>query len=229
MLRLTLVLIGLLAPASHALAQGQSGDYTIPRGWYLESNLGSFFRIGGVKHCENECDSGSPATSVSTSSVQPFVGFTVGKDLTPSLGAQMLIGTGFVAGGAVGTIDEWWISNSDESQSLLPPQDYSMTFFNVQGTYLTVLESLRLGLELKAGGGLVIASNGLVAVGDEIIPSDLPTTSTHVNVSGGASIKYLTLLTGFVVGVDVSGGFVMVKDRGGIPYVSISPALNYVF
>jgi hypothetical protein len=229
MLRLSLVLVGLMVPASQALAQSQSGDYTIPRGWYLESNLGAFFRIGGVKSCEFDCDTGSPVDAVGTSAVQPFVGFTVGKDLTESLGAQLLVGTGFVAGGAPGTEEEWWISNSTEGQNLLAPQDYSLTFFNFQGTYLTVIESLRVGLELKAGGGLVIASNGLVALGTEAMASDLPTTSSHTNVSGGASLKYLTLLTGFVVGVDVSGGYITVKDRAGIPYVSISPALKYVF
>ena len=227
--RLLLSLL-LLAPGL-----AQAGDFEIPRGWYLESDLGAFMRFGGVKHCPLDCGT-QVAASVTNSALQPFVGLAIGKDLTDSVGVQLLFGTGYVAGAAVGDEQFYTMPGTDPTQKILPPQDYSLTFINPQFTYLVLLEQFRLGLELKAGGGLVVAQDAIDVSGKQVTtPSEAQGSSLHLNVSAGFSVKYLTLLTGFVVGADVSGGLVLGPTPGGsnaghnIPYLSISPAIKYVF
>lgn len=208
---------------------GDSGDFAIPRGIFMESNLGGFLRFGGLQACKINCEPGADLmVTTATSSAQPFVGFAVGKDLNESFGLQVLLGTGFVKGGAVGTVAEPQMPGTPIESNLLPPEDYSLTYITPQITYLLVLEQFRLGLELKIGGGLVIASNGIKVsqMTEDMKPADLPSASLDFNVSGGVSLKYLTLLTGFVVGVDIAGGYVV---GGQIPYMHISPAVKYIF
>ena len=217
--------------AAPAFAKSDSGDYTIPRGVFVESNLGGFLRFGGLKHCKVDCNSDNwVPTETATSSIQPFVGFTVGKDLTKTFGVQMLLGTGFVKGGAVGTVAEFQMPGTLYENRLLPPEDFSLTYLMPQATYLLLLEQFRLGLRFKGGFGMVLASNGIAVsqagAATTLKPEDLPTVSMDFSVSGGVSIKYLTLLTGFVVGVDVAGGYVL---GGKIPYLHFSPAVKYVF
>ena len=220
-----LMAVCLLSPP--ALAQAESSEYNIPRGVFVESNLGGFLRFGGLKHCKVDCSSDNwQPTESATSSIQPFVGFTVGKDLTREFGVQVLLGTGFVKGGAVGTVEEFQMPGTLWENKLLPPEDYSLTYITGQATYLLLLEQVRLGLEFKGGFGPVLASNGIKADSTVLLPEDLPTVSLDWSVSGGVSIKYLTLLTGFVVGVDVAGGYVL---GGKIPYLHFSPAVKYVF
>ena len=220
----------LLAPG-----MAQASDFEIPRGWYMESDLGAFMRFGGVKHCPLDCST-QAAAGVATSALQPFVGLAVGKDLTDTVGVQLLYGTGYVAGAAVGSEEFYMMPGTSPSQQILPPQDYSLTFINPQITYLVLLEQFRLGLELKAGGGLVVAQDAIDVSGKEVTtPTEAQGSSLHMNVSAGFSVKYLTLLTGFVVGADVSGGLVLGPTPAGasaahnIPYLSISPAIKYVF
>lgn len=220
----------LLAPGL-AMADG---DFDIPRGWYMESDLGAFMRFGGVKHCPLDCGT-QIAAPVSTSALQPFVGLAVGKDLTNNIGVQLLYGTGYVAGAAVGSEANPHMPGTSPDQNILPPQDFSLTFINPQVTYMILLEQFRLGLEFKVGGGLVIAQDAIDQTGRQVTtPTEAQGSSIHLNGSAGLSVKYLTLLTGFVVGVDVSGGMVLgPKDVTGashnIPYISMSPAIKYVF
>ncbi|MBM65290.1 MAG: hypothetical protein CMH55_03535 [Myxococcales bacterium] len=224
-----LLSIVLLAPG-----MAQASEFEIPRGWYLESDLGAFMRFGGVKHCPLDCST-QVAASVGNSALQPFVGLAVGKDLTDNVGVQLLFGTGYVAGAAVGDEQFYTMPGTDPSQKILPPQDYSLTFINPQVTYLILIEQLRLGLEVKAGGGLVIAQDAIDVSGKPVTtPTEAQGSSMHLNVSAGLSVKYLTLLTGFVVGADVSGGLVLGPTMASgaahnIPYLSISPAIKYVF
>ena len=226
-MRMLPALLGVCLLSSPALAKGDSGEYNIPRGVFVESNLGGFLRFGGLKHCKVDCNSDNwIPTESATSSIQPFVGFTVGQDLTREFGVQVLLGTGFVKGGAVGTVQEFQMPGTLYENKLLPPEDYSLTYITGQATYLLLLEQVRLGLEFKAGFGPVLASNGIAADEKVLKPEDLPTVSLDWSVSGGVSIKYLTLLTGFVVGIDVAGGYVL---GGKIPYLHFSPAVKYVF
>lgn len=231
MMRMLPALMAVCLLSSPALAKGDSGDFAIPRGVFVESNLGGFLRFGGLKHCKVDCNSDNwVPTETATSSIQPFVGFTVGKDLTRQFGVQVLLATGFVKGGAVGTVNEFQMPGTAFESKLLPPEDYSLTYITAQGTYLLLLEQFRLGLEFKGGFGPVLASNGIAvsatAAAETLKPEDLPTVSLDWSVSGGVSVKYLTLLTGFVVGVDLAGGFVL---GGAIPFMHISPAVKYVF
>ena len=230
-MRMLPALLAVCLLSSPAMAKGDSGDYNIPRGVFVESNLGGFLRFGGLKHCKVDCNSDTwVPTESATSSIQPFVGFTVGKDLTREFGVQVLLGTGFVKGGAVGTVVEFQMPGTLWENKLLPPEDYSLTYITAQATYLLLLEQVRLGLEFKGGFGPVLASNGISVsqanAATTLVPEDLPTVSLDWSVSGGVSIKYLTLLTGCVVGVDVAGGYVL---GGKIPYLHFSPAVKYVF
>ena len=70
----------------------------------------------------------------------------------------------------------------------------------------------------SSGAGPVLAPNGISILKKCRHYAGAETTDGELRLErlGGVSIKYLTLLTGFVVGVDVAGGYVL---GGKIPYL----------
>jgi hypothetical protein len=153
---------------------------------------------------------GPPCRPVPTSQLQPFIGLSVGYDLTQWLGIQASFGTGFVANAAV------------YPDSLDNPRDYGLTFVNlaVVGSFY-VLE--RLAIMGKIFGGAAFMS-------PEPAPNE-PTIGGNVGV--GIGVRYATLLPDVFVGIDGNVMVAALPSSGPelviVPAISFAPVIKYVF
>ena len=194
-----------LARAAELSSQVEGFEYS--RGFYTESDLGFFLRFGGwvdKKTGLTVAAGDQRAKPVIVSNLQPYVGFSVGYDVLPFLSLQLSYGTGFVAGAA---------PRQGQSES---PVDQSITLVNlaVVGNWL-VFD--RFALEGRVFGG-----------GAAFVPAPLPSASMFAGDGGaGIGFKYMTLLPGFIIGMDVN--FIATFPEF-IPALSFSPLIiKYVF
>jgi hypothetical protein len=197
---------------------GGATGFVFKQGFYTQSELGGFFTFGavvpgvttGYSISRTACPSGVPCEPVLWSSLQPFVGLSLGYDLFQWLGIQASFGTGFVANAA--------IYNAGANN----PRDYGMTMVNlaVVGSFY-VLE--RLAIMGKLAGGVALFT-------PEPAPKE-PTLGGDVTI--GAGVRYATLLPDVFVGLDVNANIGLLPSSGGallmIPGVSITPVVKYVF
>ncbi len=170
--------------------------FEMQRGFYIGSDLGIFLAFGGA--------------SKSVSNVQPYVGINIGYDFTSWFSWQVHVGRGFVADGAR--------SANEDSRGL---RDFAFT--NVMtGPIVWIRVWERLAIELKVQGGLAIM---------DPIPLDPQVDGKSVGgvepvIGGGIALKYLTLLTDFTLGLDVTFNYII---PAAIPSLSIAPTVRYTF
>jgi hypothetical protein len=181
---------------------GGATGFIFPRGFYTSSDLGMFMRLGGWTDGP-ECFRCQPRAN---SNAQPYIGLSVGYDVLDFLGVMLSFGTGYIANAAPleGVADS--------------PRDHGITFVNLNliGTWYFLD---RLALEGRVLGG-----------GAFLVPApDVESPFYGGNAGGGIGLKYATLLTDVVVGVDAN--FYAVFTAGGvfIPAYSVSPVIKYVF
>ena len=206
---------------------GGATGFVFKQGIYTQSDLGGFFVLGksatGFLLKERAtgstigevCDDGSagggkPCKSVPTSQLQPYIGLSVGYDISQYLGLQVSFGTGFVANAAV------------YGDSVENPRDYGLTTINlaVVGSFY-VLE--RLAIMGKLMGGASFMS-----------PEPLPGEPTIGGNAGfGVGVRYATLLPDVFVGIDGNVMVAFIPDSDGgmffVPGISFAPVIKYVF
>ncbi len=187
---------------------GGATGFVFKQGFYTQSDLGGFFRLGGSTIADT-CDPGVPCKPVPTSNLQPYIGLSAGYDLFTWLGVQLSFGTGFVANAAPYTTS----ANS--------PRDYGITFLDV-GVVGSWYFLDRLAVVGKVFGG-----------GTFLIPSpDLDEAAYGGNFGVGAGIRYATLLPDTFVGIDANFHLAITPGSGSpliIPAFSFAPVIKYVF
>lgn len=192
---------------------GGATGFVFKQGFYTQSDLGGFFRIGG--YTINQDSGGVPDVPVSTSQLQPFIGLSAGYDLFSWLGVQASFGTGFVANAA-----------PYQARSANVPRDYGMTFFDLGlvGQYY-FLDRLALALKLSGGGTLLSTAPDVTSGVSE------PTLGGNALV--GLGIRWASLLPDTFVGIDGNFHAAFIPDSGGgmlfIPAFSFAPVIKYVF
>jgi hypothetical protein len=181
---------------------GGATGFVFPRGFYTSADLGMFMRFGGWTDGP-ECFRCQPRVN---SNAQPYIGLSVGYDVLDFLGVMLSFGTGYVANAAP-------VEGVPDS-----PRDHGITFVNLNliGTWYFLD---RLALEGRVLGG-----------GAFLVPApDAEAPFYGGNAGGGIGLKYATLLSDVVVGVDAN--FYAVFSAGGvfIPAYSVAPVIKYVF
>lgn len=200
---------------------GGATGFVFKQGIYTQSDLGGFFVLGKSAGSPTGstigelCDDGSagggkPCKSVPTSQLQPYIGLSVGYDISQYLGLQVSFGTGFVANAAV------------YGDSIENPRDYGLTTINlaVVGSFY-VLE--RLAIMGKLMGGASFMS-----------PEPLPGEPTIGGNAGfGVGVRYATLLPDVFVGIDGNVMVAFIPASAGdmviVPGISFAPVIKYVF
>jgi len=200
---------------------GGATGFVFKQGFYTQSDLGGFFVIGNglgsptgftiAATCpDGSAGGGKPCNPVPWSQLQPFIGLSVGYDITQWLGVQVSYGTGFVANAAV------------YPDSIENPRDYGLTTLNVAvvGSFY-VLDRLAIMGKLMGGGAF-------------ISPEPAPDEPTIGGNAGfGVGVRYATLLPDVFVGIDGNVMVAFIPDSAGsmviIPGVSFAPVIKYVF
>ena len=200
---------------------GGATGFVFKQGIYTQSDLGGFFVIGkslgsptgstiGELCDDGSAGGGKPCKSVPTSQLQPYIGLSVGYDISQYLGLQVSFGTGYVANAAV------------YGDSIENPRDYGLTTVNlaVVGSFY-VLE--RLAIMAKLMGGAAFMS-----------PEPFPGEPTIGGNAGfGIGVRYATLLPDVFVGIDGNLMVAFIPASAGdmviVPGVSFAPVIKYVF
>jgi hypothetical protein len=198
---------------------GGATGFVFKQGFYTQSDLGGFFTLGAalgantgysISRDAAQCPRGAPCVPVSTSNLQPYIGLSLGYDISQYFGIQASFGTGFVENAAL------------YSQSEKNPRDYGFTMANLAavGSFY-VLE--RLAISVKLAGGLAFVT-------PEPEPGE-PTVGG--NVGFGIGVRYATLLPDVFVGIDgnVLAGIIPTSNASPliIPAISFAPVIKYVF
>jgi hypothetical protein len=201
---------------------GGATGFVFKQGFYTQSDLGGFFVIGnslgsptGFTAPKETCPDGTPGggrpcNPTAFSNLQPYIGLSVGYDITQWLGVQVSYGTGFVAAGAI---------YPDSPQN---PRDYGLTTLNVAvvGSFYA-FDRLAIMGKLMGGGALI---------SPEPAP-DEPTIGGNVGV--GVGVRYATLLPDVFVGLDGNVNVAFIPASSGspviIPGISFAPVIKYVF
>jgi hypothetical protein len=200
---------------------GGATGFVFKQGFYTQSDLGGFFVLGNTLGSPtgftiaNECPDGSPGggrpcSPVPYSQLQPYIGLSVGYDISQFLGVQVSFGTGFVANASV------------YPDSIENPRDYGLTTVNlaVVGSFY-VLERLAISAKLMGGGAF-------------ISPEPFPDEPTIGGNAGfGLGVRYATLLPDVFVGIDGNVNVAFIPASTGdmviIPGISFAPVIKYVF
>jgi len=172
--------------------------FEMQRGFYISSDVGVMLVFNG-------------AASV-TSTAEPYIGLNIGYDFNRWLSWQIHAGRGFAASAA---------RTSNEDARI---RDFSFT--NVMSgpiVWLRVWE--RLAIELKAQAGISIFDPVPVESSQDSV-SNLALSVVQPIVGGGIALKYLTLLTDFTLGLEVTFNYIIPT---AIPMIAISPTVRYTF
>lgn len=195
---------------------GGATGFVFKQGFYTQSDLGGFFVLGASLGSPTgytisaECGGGQPCKAVPWSQLQPYIGLSVGYDISQWLGVQVSFGTGFVANAAV------------YPDSIENPRDYGLTTLNlaVVGSFY-VLERLAIMGKIMGGGAFITP---------EPLPGE-PTIGGNAGV--GVGVRYATLLPDVFVGIDGNLMVSFIPSVAGpmvvIPGVSFAPVIKYVF
>jgi hypothetical protein len=251
--------------------------YKFPRGIYTQSDLGIFWRYlgfadtGGTSQCFR-CR--YPTYYVSNG--QPFIGFSVGYDILPTvfdyvpslkvpdivkrfgISAQLSVGTGYVANAAPYSASRSYVDGgkSNKIKAEDSPKDHAILMmhpsiaFNFNLIAPSVPSSLTnpdvVNIWSRVAGTIerTVLEARIIAGAAAFTPSTQRYEKAFQdpkwwlgtfggNFGLGLSIKYMTLLTNFVVGSDLAlynmfspgwGAELFIPPFGGRPYGTKDPA-----
>jgi hypothetical protein len=174
--------------------------FEMERGFFIGSDLGVFMTFGGA--------------AKAVSNAQPYVGINIGYDFNSWFSWQLHAGRGFAADAA---------RTANESNGPNGPRitDFAFTNFTT-GPIVWIRVWERLAIELKVQGGVAIL---------DPIPVDPTIDGISVSgvepvLGGGVALKYLTLLTDFTLGLDVTFNYIIGIN---LPSLNIAPTVRYTF
>ncbi|MEM6730350.1 MAG: adventurous gliding motility protein CglE [Myxococcota bacterium] len=168
--------------------EDQLAVFELERGVYFSSDLGVFFTFGGA---------------TGSSNAQPYVAVHAGFDINDFLGVQASVAGAYVA-------------DNPPSDNELVSGGQQVTSYQMFNLGAELVASLRpfnqIAFEPKVGGGVAFITPSLTDPADpNLILSDI-----NPQLTFGADIKYLTLLTGFTAGASFTGTYVIGPDIPGL-------------
>ena len=220
------------AEAQETAPEARRGpEFNLRRGFFAESDLGVFLTFGG----RNTNDPLLPARS--TSNVQPYLGVTLGYDLSHTDSYSFALGLKLAAGysAGAGRATEAEIDQHGTNPITTRPNDFAVMEVGAAAS-LAVMMTDRLALTIKVDGGAGIvdpdptkAACAAPCTGGGKMASEPGAGKAAFApiVGGGLGVEYFTLLNDFSVGLDAR--FAMVMLGGAIPGLSISIPIKYTF
>ena len=196
---------------------GGATGFVFKTGLYLTSELGGFIRFGG--YGDSAVDNCLRCVNKISSNLQPWIALTIGYDFLKFLGAEVTLGTGFIA-------EAGPIPNEGNS-----PENSAVTMLNVAVTGSYYIDRFALTGKGFVGGALLTPGP---------FPDAVP-VGGQAGVSFG--VRYATLLTNVVIGLDVATYLIFSPDvatadigpvalGSGIPIIpalSFGPVIKYTF
>lgn len=177
-------------------------------GFFVAGNLGIFAGVGGYKTVDTVSGARS---STSLSTIEPFVGITIGYDFSRNIGLGLKLASAFISDAARSPSD------------LESPTDFGlyMTDLNVMGA---VSVTKRFRFTLNGFGGLTYMQPPVTMNGGNL----------GVNAGASVGVLYDTLLADMVIGLNFAGyAFIAFNGPGDANRTSfaasITPEIKYVF
>ena len=170
------------------------------RGTFVEASLGLFTALGG---------------SSAFSRAQPFLGLTVGREITERAALFASLGIGAASASC-------YQLNPDGS-GCLGADSFGATFLEAGGS-LGLQVAPRTLLSLKAVGGFTDLSPGPVQKNGAV-----PDHTPGFHVGGGFALDYDTHLDHFAVGADAIFRYTFAKDGLAVPSLAVMTRIRYVF
>jgi hypothetical protein len=186
------------APASGAAALGV--DDAPRRGTFVEASLGAFTALGG---------------SAAFSAAQPYLGLTVGREISPRAAVFASLGIG-AASASCYQLDP-------KGGGCLGADSFAATFLELGASYGMAVAPRTL-LSLKALGGLTDLSPGPVRK-DGAVPDHV----FGLHLGTGFALDYDTRLDHFAVGLDAVFRYTLTRDALTVPTLAVMPRIRYVF
>ncbi len=174
-------------------------EVKVQRGFYLATDIGFFLTFGGERGHSN---------------LQPYIGFNMGYDFNKWLSLQLSAANGFNSNNAVGP-------NDNKENNYNGITSYQLTNLGLQLVGMFMPHE-RVGLELKVGGGTTRISPLPRSLRSDVNQE----TAWQGHIAAGVGVKYITLLTDFTAGLDVSFYFVLPAK---VPALAITPTVRYTF
>lgn len=185
-------------------------EFVLSRGFYVASDLGVFFTLGGARGYSNTA---------------PYLAVKLGYDIGDYFGIQANFSTGYSSGNPVGAQD-WPVGDPRGTNNFDATRDYGL--FNA-GLQLVgaVRPTQRFAIEPHVGGGYTFVDPPISQPGSSA--NNVAKYSGHAgHVVAGFDLKYLTLLTGFTAGL--SFNFYGIIGEGGayfIPSLAVGAVVRY--
>lgn len=184
------------------IGEDQLAVFVLDRGFYLASDLGVFFTLGGgIKN--------------GPSNLQPFVAVKVGYDFIDWFGAETTLSTSYVSGNPA--------SKADRPGNVPGGEVSNFSLFNwgvVQAVF-AIRPTDRFAIEPRVGVGISVISPSLTKPNDP--QGDGVSIAFHV--APGIDFKYLTLLTDFSAGLAINTFLIFPGEDIGMLF-AIGPAVN---
>lgn len=183
--------------------------FVLERGFYLASELGVFFTLGGTQGYSN---------------LQPFMAIKAGYDLGDYFGLQASLSTAYVSGNPPTSADlpgrdPRGINNFDATG------DFGLFNLGLEAV-VALRPTQRLAIEPKVGGGYSFIDPPLTDPAAGAPPTFAKHSPHGGHVTAGVDIKYLTLLTGFSAGASVNF-FGFLGGHGFIPAIAVAATVRY--
>lgn len=168
-------------------------------GFYIASDFGVGLAFGGVRGYSN---------------AEPFIGINIGYDFCKWISLQLAVSNFFSSTNALHADDDPNVNKSGI-------RSFQSTNMDLQiiGRYLP---HERVALELKLGGG----ASRLNALPRSIRKDPTQETSWNGNLAVGIGVKYITLLTDVIAGLDITFYYIM---PAGVPAITFTPVIRYTF
>lgn len=170
-------------------------DDALHRGTYVEAALGAFTAIGGSRRF---------------STVQPYLGMTLGRDLGERTSVFAQLGLGAASATC------YRLSSGGDC---LGADSFGATFLELGASYGVPLLPRTL-LSLKVLGGYTDLSPAPIGTGDHL---------GGFHAGGGISFDYDTRLDHFAVGLDAIFRETFARSDLKLPSLAVMPRIRYVF
>lgn len=161
--------------------------FVLQRGFYVSTDLGVFFSLGGVKGYSN---------------IQPYLGLHAGFDVNDFLSLQASVSGAYVSGNPIIPYESAVAGNPIASYELLS------IGAEVVGAYRP---TQRFALEPKVGGGMSRTNPD-----PNVVDATMSVPKMNPHISAGLDLKYLTLLTDFTAGLSGTFYYVLGPNIPGL-------------
>ncbi len=179
MRKFLVTVLALLPALSFAATPAEGVPLKVRRGFFTETDIGTFFTVGGLNQYSN---------------AQTYLQLGVGYDVSEALGIGLHFGIGSNAANCFSAIDT-------RRGECVTADNFTMTFVDVTAAYLIKVRD-RLYIAPKLAAGYTSMDPAPVLNADQI------GVTAGINVGGGVGVEYATYMDHFSIGADALVRFI---------------------